>query len=292
MDYCFHTDLNALASRGFRNETIETFMQGFDMAIVATFFPAFFALVGKLIDACSEPTRKKYFPGVYGFESMQTKAREGVEDALARAANGEESTGTMFDAMARPDGGKGQEKVCKKDMVADGCLMIAAGTDTTAHALCTVLWYVTQDRQVSDKLLAELKRNVGMDEIVGSATLEGQGFEYLRAVVKEGLRLSYGVPGRIIRRVPREGARFREVWVPGGVSFLFLFRFEVWLAKLMVKQTIITSSIYMQNMDPTTFPDPHRFDPERWMCDAETYKLRDKQMVSYSRGSRSCVGMK
>jgi cytochrome P450 len=48
----------------------------------------------------------------------------------------------------------------------------------------------------------------------------------------------------------------------------------------------------MQNTDPAVFPEPFEFIPERWMCDAETYKIRDKHMLSFSRGSRSCIGMK
>jgi cytochrome P450 len=57
------------------------------------------------------------------------------------------------------------------------------------------------------------------------------------------------------------------------------------------EQAVITSSIYMQNTNPLIFPDPLAFDPERWLCDDETYRTRDKSMLSFSRGSRSCIGM-
>jgi hypothetical protein len=107
--------------------------------------------------------------------------------------------------------------------------------------------------------------------------------------MKEGLRLGYGVPGRLIRRVPKEGAKFGETWVPGRVSdIVFALKFGL----LTSRQAVVTSGIYLQNTDPAVFPDPFKFIPERWLCDAETYKLRDKQMVSFSRGSRSCIGMK
>jgi cytochrome P450 len=59
-----------------------------------------------------------------------------------------------------------------------------------------------------------------------------------------------------------------------------------------LKQTLISSSIYMQNINPEVFPDPFEFDPERWLCDPEVFKLRDQHMLSYSRGSRSCIGIK
>ncbi|CAO2655658.1 Nn.00g044610.m01.CDS01 [Neocucurbitaria sp. VM-36] len=285
MDYCFQSDLSALASPGFRNRTIETFVEGFELATVPFFFPNFFGLLTKIIFALPDDIRKEKFAPVYGFQLMQRLSRERVEDAISNAADAgkggrgklgagygnEGKLPTMFDLMLHPDESKGQVTPPKNDMIADGCLMIAAGTDTTANTLGTILWHVTQNSAIEQKLLAELRHGMGKNSVVDSASLEGQGFEYLRAVVKEGLRLSYGVPGRIIRRVPKEGARFGDVFVPGSVT--------------------IVSCIYMQNTDPHTFPDPFKFDPERWLCDSETYKLRDRQMLSFSRGSRSCVGI-
>lgn len=228
MDYCFQSDLGALASPGFRNTTVETFVEGFELALVPFFFPNAFNLLTKFIFALPDNVRKEKFPPIYGFQLMQRLARERVEDAMKNAerkegkeaGNGkaEEKIPTMFDLMLRPDPAKGQVTPPKLDMVADGCLMIAAGTDTTANALGNILWHVTQNPGVEAKLLAELKRGiVSKEEVVDSATLEGKGYEYLRAVVKEGLRLSYGVPGRILRKVPKEGAKFGEVFVPGGV---------------------------------------------------------------------------
>jgi cytochrome P450 len=218
MDYCFHSDLSALTSPGFRNHTIETFVQGFDMAIVATFFPNVFTVLNSLIFSLPEKVRAKYFAPLYGFETMQNMARVRVEDALRRADQGDNEVNTMIEAMANPDTSKGQVRPAKEDMVADGCLMIAAGTDTTANTLGTILWHVSQNPDIEQKLLEELKRSIGKDDMVTSAQLEGEGFEYLRAVVKEGLRLAYGVPGRIIRKVPQDGTKFDDIFVPGGVS--------------------------------------------------------------------------
>ena len=306
MNFCFQSDLGALASPGFRNTTLETFVEGTEMAMVPFHFPSFFALVTKVIFALPDKVRKEKFAGVHGFQMMQALARARVEDAIARAKGekrdsgkvagrenaDEEKTLTMFDLMLRPDVSKGQISPSENDMVADGCLMIAAGTDTTANTLGTVLFHVTQNPSIEAKLLQELKHRIGKDEIVDSASLEGKGFEYLRAVVKEGLRLSYGVPGRILRKVPKEGARFGDVHVPGGVSLRIFISCVKPEDSLTVQQITITSSIYLQNADAETFPDPFKFDPERWLCDFEMYRLRDRQMLSFSRGSRSCVGIK
>lgn len=133
---------------------------------------------------------------------------------------------TMFDLMLTPDKERGQVTPSIRDMVADGCLMIAAGTDTTANVLGLATWHITTNPEVEAKLVAELKKAMPeKDAILDSASLEGPDFEYLRAVVKESLRLAFGVPGRIIRKVPKEGAVLEGEFVPGGVS-IFLVLIE------------------------------------------------------------------
>ncbi|KAF2706474.1 cytochrome P450 [Pleomassaria siparia CBS 279.74] len=273
MDYCFQQDLNALSEPGFRSETVEAFIAGFDLALVATYFPNFFAVLNGVIFRLSEGVRRKYFAPVYGFQTMQKLAEERLVH-LEKNPNCASKTKlpTMFDAMLAPDVAKGQVTPSRHDMIADGCLMIAAGTDTTANVLGTVLWNVTQNPDVEAKLVQELKKGMTDREVVlSSVELEGQGFEYLRAVVKEGLRLAYGVPGTIPRRVPKEGAMLGGRFIPGG--------------------TIVSAGIYLQNTDAATFPDPFKFDPQRWLCDAETHAKRDRQMLSFSRGSRACIGI-
>lgn len=48
---------------------------------------------------------------------------------------------------------------------------------------------------------------------------------------------------------------------------------------------------YFVHMDPTIFPDPESFDPERWMHVDKQTPLT-KFLVPFTRGSRACVGMK
>ncbi|KAL1594526.1 hypothetical protein SLS60_010286 [Paraconiothyrium brasiliense] len=272
MDYCFQSDVNALDEPGFRSDTIEKFGEGTDMALVGTYFPNFFSFVNKMVSLLPAKMQEEKFPAIHGFRTMQNVARQRIEYLISNPEKTNTKVPTMFDLMLNPDAAKGQVTPPKRDMVADGTLMIAAGTDTTANTLGTILFHVTQSPSISAKLLSELQTAIpDRDSVVDSATLEGPAFTYTRAVVKEGLRLSYGVPGRIIRKTPPEGATFNNRFIPGG--------------------TIVTSGIYLQNTDPNTFPSPFIFDPERWLCDTETYKLRDRQMQSFSRGSRGCIGI-
>jgi cytochrome P450 len=45
-------------------------------------------------------------------------------------------------------------------------------------------------------------------------------------------------------------------------------------------------------MDPEIFPDPHVFDPDRWLRAAAKGQRLDKYMISFGKGTRMCVGMK
>jgi cytochrome P450 len=57
------------------------------------------------------------------------------------------------------------------------------------------------------------------------------------------------------------------------------------------KQTVISMSNWFMHRDPTAFPDPDRFDPERWLdSDPSAVRLRERYLVPFSRGSRMCIG--
>ena len=45
-------------------------------------------------------------------------------------------------------------------------------------------------------------------------------------------------------------------------------------------------------MDPTLFPEPEKFDPERWIRAAEKGEYLGRYIVSFTKGSRQCLGMK
>lgn len=90
-------------------------------------------------------------------------------------------------------------------------------------------------------------------------------------MIKEGLRLSFGVIGRLPRVIPPGGATFHSHYLPQG--------------------TIVSMSSWMMHRDPTVFSSPNTFSPERWLVsDAESRRL-GHNMVPFGRGSRQCVGM-
>lgn len=45
-------------------------------------------------------------------------------------------------------------------------------------------------------------------------------------------------------------------------------------------------------MDPTIFPNPDSFDPERWIRAAARGERLDQFIVSFTKGGRQCLGIK
>jgi cytochrome P450 len=50
-------------------------------------------------------------------------------------------------------------------------------------------------------------------------------------------------------------------------------------------------SSYLVHHDETIFPDSHSFKPERWIEVGDRSDRLTKYMVSFTRGSRACLGM-
>ena len=89
------------------------------------------------------------------------------------------------------------------DRLADEALsVVSAGGETTSWALTVATYYVLADPTILRRLRAELKDAMpNLNDETPSAVLEQ--LPYLNGVVKEGLRLSYGVCTRL-QRAPHE----------------------------------------------------------------------------------------
>lgn len=91
-------------------------------------------------------------------------------------------------------------------------------------------------------------------------------------VVKEALRLSYGVLTPLDRMVPPGGHTFNGINLPEGVD--------------------VGMTTWLMHRDPLAFPHPTVFNPDRWIniSDPGQRAAMDKHMAAFSRGARSCLG--
>ncbi|KAL3420072.1 cytochrome P450 [Phlyctema vagabunda] len=152
----------------------------------------------------------------------------------------------------------------------DGQVTVIAGTLTTAWALSVITYHLLTVPDVLRKLKDELAAAIpDPTRSTPVATLEQ--LPYLAACVQEGLRLSCGVSSRLQRIAPDEDLLFNDgtkQWtIPRG--------------------TPVGMTSTLLHYEPSVFPDPHAFRPERFV---ENPRL-DRYLVAFSKGSRHCIGI-
>ncbi|KAJ5208034.1 hypothetical protein N7449_002413, partial [Penicillium cf. viridicatum] len=91
---------------------------------------------------------------------------------------------------------------------------------------------------------------------------------YLNQVINETLRLYTAVPFGLPRLVPPEGAQFNGYHVPRGIT--------------------VSTQAYSLHRDHAIFPDPDKFNPERWKNPTKEMK---EASLPFGGGSRICLGM-
>lgn len=143
---------------------------------------------------------------------------------------------------------------------------VFAGTDSSSVMLTTILFHLVQHPEVRENILAEISTS---DSSVDPRTLP-----WLRASVKEGLRMGMANPTRLTRVVPASGLRVGSYQLPGG--------------------TVVGMAASTLHYDPDVFPDPFAFRPERWLENGLDKGLRrldmDKSILSFGAGLRACIG--
>ena len=143
---------------------------------------------------------------------------------------------------------------------------------TTAWALSVATYHLLASSRVLAKLKTELKAAIPNPEAyVPLSQLEK--LPYLVAVAQEAVRLSYGVCTRLQRVSPEKPMIFMDSnsgkqWsIPPG--------------------TPVSMTSALIHHDQSIYPDSKSFIPERWI---ENPRL-ERYMVSFSKGSRQCLGM-
>jgi cytochrome P450 len=152
----------------------------------------------------------------------------------------------------------------------DGQIVIIAGTLTTAWALCVAVFYLLSHPETLTKLKAELATAMKSSaEPISLASLER--LPYLTGCVQESIRLSYGVSTRLQRIAPDETLVFndgkKDFYIPPG--------------------TPVGMTSVLIHHDESIFPDSRRFLPERWIG----HPYLDKYLLSFSKGTRQCIGV-
>ncbi|KAI9721170.1 MAG: hypothetical protein M1828_005277 [Chrysothrix sp. TS-e1954] len=154
----------------------------------------------------------------------------------------------------------------------EGVVVIAAGGETCARTMSFAIFFVLSNRdRVLPRLIEELRAAMPTKESdVDLRELEK--LPWLTAIIKETLRLTALVVTRLPLVLRNHAMKYEDITIPAGNP---------------ISMTLIDVL-----HDPTVFPSPTAFRPERWLPESgEEYEIANRFYVPFSRGTRSCLGI-
>ncbi|XP_053669358.1 cytochrome P450 4d1-like [Anopheles marshallii] len=144
------------------------------------------------------------------------------------------------------------------------------GHDTTTSAISFILLSLAKNPDVQEKAFNEVRNIVGDDRKQPVTMTMLNDMHYLDLVIKETLRLYPSVP--MFGRKMLQNTEINGKIFPAG-SNVVMFPFFL-------------------GRDPDYFPNPEKFDPERFNVETSAEKTNPYQYVPFSAGPRNCIGQK
>jgi cytochrome P450 len=139
--------------------------------------------------------------------------------------------------------------------------LLVAGHETTATALCWAFRWLLSDPVLHERLLDEIASAFEGGQLVPEKVAR---LELLDGAVRETLRLSPVIP--LVGRVLQEPLRVLGHDLPAG--------------------TVLAPCIYLTQRRASVYPDPERFDPERY----RNFKPGAAEWFPFGGGVRRCIG--
>jgi cytochrome P450 len=165
-------------------------------------------------------------------------------------------------------------------------LLTSLGSDTTATAIASTLFYLMHYPTALARLQAEVRPQFSSLEAIRAGTALA-GCRWLRACIEEAMRMSPGVPGLLPREVLDNGVTIGEEWFPPG--------------------TDLGVPHYAVHHNEVLYQDSFAYRPERWIVgcpssnpddvsspelvtSADEVARAESGFCPFSIGQRGCVG--
>ncbi|CAJ1973349.1 unnamed protein product [Sphenostylis stenocarpa] len=151
------------------------------------------------------------------------------------------------------------------------CLaLILAGSDTTTGTMLWALSLLVNNREILSKAVHELDTEIGSEKMVEISDLKK--LQYLQAIIKETLRLYPAAP----LNMPHESM---ENCIVGGYD--------------VPSGTRLLTNISKLHRDPSVYPNPLEFCPERFLTTHNEVDLKGQhfELIPFGAGRRMCPGL-
>ena len=204
-------------------------------------------------------------PSVRRFNAARATLDRAIYRIIDERRKSGEDRGDLLSMLLMATDTEGDGSGMSDTQLRDEALTIfLAGHETTANAL-TWTWYLLSEHpEVEARLHEEVD---GVLDGRAPAFDDMQSLPYTRMVLSESMRLyppAWGIGRRALE--PFEARGFQ---IPGGA--------------------VVLMCPYIVHRDERFFPDPERFDPDRWMPD----KISERPKFAYfpfGGGNRVCIG--
>jgi cytochrome P450 len=228
-----------------------------DLATIIALFPRFSLPLFGLIQRLPLPSNARFNRAVARLDALVYRLI-----AQRQREGGDRGDLLSLLLLARDEeGGGGMTERQLRDEV---MTLLLAGHETTANALTWTWYLLSQNPDVEARWREEVRTVLG-DRAATVADLPA--LRYTEMVLAESMRLfppAWGMGRRALRDLTLGG---------------FLIR----------KGAILALSPYIVHRDPRLWPDPLRFDPERFTAEAKAARPRFAYFP-FGAGARSCIG--
>ncbi|MCF6522294.1 cytochrome P450 [Streptomyces sp. JJ36] len=197
------------------------------------------------------------------FLAASARLRKVIDDVIKDTrASDDEHPDLLSMLLAARDADTG-EALTDEEVRDELGTMLFAGTETTASTFAWTFHELARHPEVERRVLEEI------DEVVGDRQVtfaDMSRLTYLRQVLDEVIRL-HGVT--LLMRRTAQPVELGGVELPEGTEIAF--------------------SLYALHLDPRLYPEPERFDPDRWSPEQRAERPREA-FVAFGAGNRKCIG--
>ncbi|PMD48982.1 cytochrome P450 [Hyaloscypha variabilis F] len=222
-------------------------------------------------------------PGLLDLLALFNRVRGELLDIIKAKASGAESekhlgpTGkesvfsSVLDSPSLPPAEKSLLRLEQ-----EGALLVLAGTESPAKTLTVIFYHL-----LANPILLATLRNELLSVQGDISWTKLEQLPYLSAVIEEGNRLSFGVTARTAR-ISHEALNYapsKYVTTPSKDRKSYN----------IPAGTPVSTTTLSAHTAETVFPDPFKFDPDRWL--GHEGKERKRFQMAFNKGSRKCLGI-
>jgi cytochrome P450 len=204
------------------------------------------------------------FPSTLRFKKAKARLEKTIYRMIGERRAGGKDEGDLLSMLLLAQDEEGSGSMTDQQLRDEAMTIFLAGHETTANALTWSWMLLSQHPDVEAKMHAEIDQVLGgrVPEMGDLPTLS-----YTEKVLAESMRL------------------YPPAWLLG---YRAINDYQVGAYRLPAGSVILMSQ-YVMHHDPRYFPDPFRFDPERWTPEAKLQRPKFSYFP-FGGGTRVCIG--